>query len=255
MTADQTDRSDLTPVALGLCLVGLGVVLILHNVGVLDAAEALRLWPVALIVLGGVMLYSTVRGGDMRRSGVSVGAVVWVVILGMILSYAFDRRSSASPLPEGHVNVFAVMSGDRQPLAPGQFRGGRMTTVMGGAQLDLRQSTLAPGETAVVDVFTAMGGGVIRVPQDWRVEIEATAVAGGIKDDRPRRTTPKDSERSATETAGDNGTKSGDAGRAEGSAPSQAQTPAAESVEEPAIARPTLIIRGFIVMGGLSIKS
>lgn len=234
MTADQTDRTDLTPVALGLCLVGLGVVLILHNVGILDAAAALRLWPVALIVLGGVMLYGTLRGGDTRRSSVSVGAVVWVVILGMVLSYAFERRSSASPLPEGQINVFAVMSGDKQPLGPGQFRGGRMTTVMGGTQLDLRQSTLAPGETVVIDVFTAMGGGIIRVPQDWRVEIEATAVAGGIKDDRGRRSGPR----------------SGAAGPDVG-----VQPPVVESAEKSAVTPPTLIIRGFIMLGGLSIKS
>ena len=82
------------------------------------------------------------------------------------------------------VSLFALMSGDRRTSLGEHFRGGEMTSIMGGTQLDLRQATLAPGEEAVIDVFTLMGGAVVHAPKDWIVDVQATSVMGGIKDQR-----------------------------------------------------------------------
>ena len=49
---------------------------------------------------------------------------------------------------------------------------------MGGAQLDLRQAKVNPGEEVVVDVFTLMGGAVIYVPDDWIVDTRAIVPPG-----------------------------------------------------------------------------
>ena len=40
-----------------------------------------------------------------------------------------------------------------------------MTTIMGRADLHLRQTTVAPGEEGVIDVFTPTGGSTIRYPE------------------------------------------------------------------------------------------
>ena len=73
-----------------------------------------------------------------------------------------------------------------------------MTSIMGGTQLDLRQATMAPGEEAVIDVFAVMGGAIVRIPEGWIVDVQATSVMGGIKDQRrgnrengPRKVSPK----------------------------------------------------------------
>ena len=57
-------------------------------------------------------------------------------------------------------------------------------SVMGGSNIDLREVTIAPGETVTVDLFTLMGGGVIRVPDQWVVDIQTVQVMGGVKDRR-----------------------------------------------------------------------
>ena len=62
------------------------------------------------------------------------------------------------------------------------FRGGELTAVMGGVELDLRAG--GPRTAGRVDVFAIWGGIDIRVPDDWRVEFDATSVIGGLEDAR-----------------------------------------------------------------------
>ena len=89
---------------------------------------------------------------------------------------------------------------------------------MGGAQLDLRQATIPPGEEAALDFFLVMGGCEIFVPTSWTVSTPLVPVMGGIDDKRLPPLPGGD------ETFG---------GR-------------------PA---PRLVLRGLIVMGGIEIKS
>jgi hypothetical protein len=155
-------------------------------------------------------------------------------VLGLVFSHAYDRRAAATARgADGGLNTFVVMSGGRQAPSEGAFSGGTVTTVLGGTHLDLTRATLAPGDTAVVDIFTALGGTEIRVPAHWRVDIQTTTVAGGVTDQRSR-------------------------GQGEDRG-SEDETPAAAAsadspVDVPITAQPRLIIQGMVMMGGVTIK-
>ena len=60
------------------------------------------------------------------------------------------------------------------------FEGGELTSIMGGYELDLRQADIPAGGEAVLEVFSLMGGGSIRVPEDWAVDAEVTPFMGGV---------------------------------------------------------------------------
>ena len=64
------------------------------------------------------------------------------------------------------------------------FEGANVTNVMGRSELDLTQAILAPGATADVSVFSAMGSVVLRVPPTWTVDTGAVTALGKIADDR-----------------------------------------------------------------------
>lgn len=55
--------------AWGWTLIGLGVVLLLNNLGWLDLAALHRFWPILLIVAGGLIVYGAVK----RRNGTGAG--------------------------------------------------------------------------------------------------------------------------------------------------------------------------------------
>ena len=79
-----------------------------------------------------------------------------------------------------YVRSFAAMGAVTRRNDSPNFRGGELSAVMGGVDLDLEGARPADGR-AVIDVFAIWGGIEIRVPDDWRVEVEATPVMAGIE--------------------------------------------------------------------------
>lgn len=234
MTSDRQPPVNVASVATGLCFVGLGVVLLLQRSGVVQLEQILELWPVVLIVLGASVAWQASRGGAVSNVGAGVAGLVWLLILGIFFSYVFDRRSHGPDGP-GEISAFAVLGGDDRPVADGAFKGGQVTTVMGGAKVDLRAAQLDPGETAVIDVFGMMSGTEIRVPPHWTVSFETTTIMAGTSDER-RPGTPDDAGADAAATP-------------EGSVESAAPNPAAS-----ALPPPRLVVQGIVVMSGVTVK-
>ena len=126
------------------------------------------------------------------------------------------------------LSVFAFWSGHDRKITSRAFVGGDVTAVMGGAELDLRGATLVKTTgPAVIDLFVMMGGVDLFVPPEWDVVLEATAIMGAIED--KRRGAPLSRETAET-----------------------AQTGEAEGAVS---ARPKLILRGLVLMGGIELKS
>jgi hypothetical protein len=79
----------------------------------------------------------------------------------------------------------AVMSGRRERVTSNAWRGGDVTAVMGGVELDLREAKPA-AEGARLDVTALMGGVDIWVPSGWKITSRITPLLGGVED----KTTP-----------------------------------------------------------------
>jgi hypothetical protein len=119
------------------------------------------LWPLLLIVVGASVL---LRANETRR-GVNGNT-------GRLLK---DEDPNV-------VDMTAILGGfDRHLNAP-NFRGGEATAILGGCVLDLRESNLE-GE-AVLNVLALMGGVDLKVPSDWTVVMNGTAILGGFNNKR-----------------------------------------------------------------------
>jgi predicted membrane protein len=215
MTADEPRVRVTTNLAFGICLILLGTALILDRLQLVPASQLLRFWPVGLVLVGAALViqsFQRVDPAQARSQGFDGGHIFALIIFAIIMSQVFNRggftaRADASET----VNLFALMTHHQQVSSAQVFRGAEMTSVMGHSDLDLRKTTIAPGEEAVIEVFTLMGGTTVRVPEGWSVEVRAVPIAGGVKD---RRSGARD-------------------------------IPGA----------PRIVIRGFIMMGGLNIRS
>jgi predicted membrane protein len=115
------------------------------------------------------------------------------------------------------LSIFAVWSSVRRASAASPFRGGDITAIMGGGQVDLRLATIPPGEEAVLDIVAVMGGVEIIVPPTWEVSTPILPFMGGVED---KRFPPLQSDANARRESG---------GR--------------------------LVLRGLVMMGGVHIKS
>jgi hypothetical protein len=74
--------------------------------------------------------------------------------------------------------LVTIMEGKQFASRADRLWSAKVTTVMGGVDLDLRDAILAPGG-ADLAVFTFMGGVALRVPDTWIVETDGKAMVGG----------------------------------------------------------------------------
>jgi Domain of unknown function (DUF5668)/Cell wall-active antibiotics response 4TMS YvqF len=187
---------------LGLVIVSLGVLLTLDTLGIADARDYIRYWPAGLIAIGLGKLWegrhsnSGVLGGlvllgigawlllnefDIVRANVWELWPIFLVLFGA--SLVWRSLSGRRPAPDDHNSVLsavAVLSGVNRGNNSATFRGGDLTAIMGGCEIDLRQAQI-DGE-AIIDVFALWGGIELRVPEDWTVISRVTPLMGGFED-------------------------------------------------------------------------
>jgi predicted membrane protein len=145
----------------GAVLITIGTLMLLKRLGYFYIGLH-TLWPLAMIAVGGLILYRTLGGGRVARP-----------------SLAKDGAD-----PQNLVDITAILGGFERRVSAPDFRGGEITAIMGGCALDLREATLA-GE-AVINVFAIWGGITIKVPPDWTVILHGTPVMGGFTEKTAR---------------------------------------------------------------------
>jgi predicted membrane protein len=193
---------------IGVVLVIAGLFLVLRNTGIFPHIidNVIFSWPMLLIVIG---LVITVGSSGAKISGVimmAVGAfflipiifretfhmynVFWpsiFIIIGII--FIFSKRQSWNPATtapqtgDDYIDIINIFSGGERQVVSENFRGGKLTAIFGGGELDLTKAKLAPG-TSVLEIACIFGGTTIIVPDDMFVKIEVTPILGGFGDSR-----------------------------------------------------------------------
>jgi len=192
---------------IGIILVLVGVFLVLRNTGFFPGFidHIIFSWPMLLVTIGVVI---TIGSSGGKTSGIIVMAVgaffliphifretfdvnmFWpsiFIIIGVI--FIFSRRKgwnsvSASPqVGDDYIDYVHVFSGGERQIVSDNFRGGKVTAVFGGSEIDLTKARLAPG-VSELELACVFGGCTIIVPDDWNVKIEVVPVLGGFGDSR-----------------------------------------------------------------------
>ena len=78
------------------------------------------------------------------------------------------------------ISGMAILGGVSRGSSSRDFRGGDLTAILGGCEIDLRRAAIN-GE-AVIDIFAMWGGIELKVPEDWAVESRVTPLLGGVED-------------------------------------------------------------------------
>lgn len=83
----------------------------------------------------------------------------------------------------GYINESNIFGGSKRKIAPGVFKGGKISCIFGGSELDFTQATLAEGKN-ILEISAVFGGVSLLVPSDWNVNVEVNAILGGFNDKR-----------------------------------------------------------------------
>jgi hypothetical protein len=150
----------------GAILFGLGAVFLTDNLHLLPFS-VWDLWPLLLIAIGAGLLFERIPWG---------GHGEWCSRQGH-----FRPRVSVASGP-GALNLAAVFSGGKRKFDGQEFRGGVVSAVFGGFDIDLRRAVM-PGDSVVFRVDVVFGGCEIKIPESWDVEMHGAAVFGGFSDE------------------------------------------------------------------------
>lgn len=195
----------------GILLVIAGVVLLLDQMNIIEVGDLISTyWPSILILMGLIGLVSkdsstlsnlVVLGLGvfflLRNLGyinISIWQILWPSILIIIgLSIIFDKgtrkhKSEVDPekwekeniVNEEVIDYFTIFSGIENSNYSKSFRGGKITALFAGIELDLRDAQIKD-KTAVLSITAIFGGVDIIVPSHWNVEVQATPILGGVE--------------------------------------------------------------------------
>ncbi len=195
----------------GGIIILIGILALIDNLNIFHTRDLISFWPTVFIVIG-IFKLSQARG----RSGSILGG--GLILLGGILTLNHMgiiniRMRDAWPLfligagmlvifkgklvqtldgavhdpmlkdktdDQTEIDIVAVMSGNQGNITSQNFRGGEITAIMGGVDLDLRNASIQT--EAVINVLAFWGGIALKVPQDWTVINNTSCFLGGIDD-------------------------------------------------------------------------
>lgn len=197
---------------LGAFIVCIGALALLDNLHIFNTRDLLQFWPTVFVIAGAIKLsQANTRSGYIVGGGlIAAGSIMilnrlgivsirmrdwWPVLLiaaGLLVIFkdktaAIFQGFNRNPTPQNTaasndslLDIVAVMSGHQGNIASADFRGGAITAIMGGVELDLRNAVIQT--EAVLNVTAFWGGIVLKIPTDWTVVNNGFAFLGGIDD-------------------------------------------------------------------------
>jgi predicted membrane protein len=192
---------------IGVVLVLAGLFLVIRNTGFFPEFidNVIFSWPMLLVAIGLVLTL----GATEKTAGIIVMAVggffmvplifretfhmynmFWpsiFIIVGVIFivsrRHGWNTVTTKGVIGDDYVDYVNVFSGGERQVVSQNFKGGKITAVFGGIELDLTKANLASG-ISELEIACVFGGATLIVPDDWHVTIEVTPVLGGFSDSR-----------------------------------------------------------------------
>ncbi|MGJ3233604.1 LiaF transmembrane domain-containing protein [Marivirga sp.] len=202
----------------GVLLLIIGGILLLDRMDIIEFSWIFS-WPFILI---GVGIYSLVRHGLRNSFGIImllVGSFFLIrrenlipteyydlllpggiILIGLYLILSrtskfgfskvdaetgFDENlgvSDAKTVESDYIRAEAVFASVQRRLITKNFKGGKITTAFGGADIDLSKAEIQ--DSAVLDVEVTFGGLKLIIPPHWEVQADVSNVFSGIEDKR-----------------------------------------------------------------------
>jgi predicted membrane protein len=166
----------------GIIITTIGVLTILPKILDVHYDFSMVFWPIILMAIGVLILTKKFLHHPIKRVVSNnkkhhkrTGYTDDTCIYG---DYEYKPNKGA-----GYIDFTNIFSGNEYKFIEPIFRGGNITNIFGGNELDLTRTQLAEGKN-VLDVTCVFGGANIIVPSDWKVTIQVNSILGAFEDKR-----------------------------------------------------------------------
>jgi predicted membrane protein len=199
MTGDRTSIFD-GKIIIGLVILIFGVLLFLRNLGYDIGMSLWSYWPIILIIPGLRIMFQPKEYRQFITGAIMVlvGAllilhnlyiihfgwrIIWpliIILIGISIIMGHFKHAGKPGISNDRIDLSMVMGGGEFRFDSHEFRGGRISAIMGGGTADLRNADMATDEI-VIDVFAVMGGIELWVPTSWQVIMHGMPILGGME--------------------------------------------------------------------------
>jgi len=207
---------------IGIILVAVGGLLIIDNFGIVDfnVRHLIFSWRTIALVIG-IIILSNSKSSMVGIIFVLIGLWGWathilpwfdnitfgdiwpliLIVIGLSLllkkkpaienktynqnNFCYDSfgASTESQSSDELLDEVAIFTSTRKNIISQNFKGGKVSSIFGGVNLDFAKAKLAHGENHL-EIACIFGGCKIYIPRGWKVIVNVTSVFGGIDDKR-----------------------------------------------------------------------
>jgi predicted membrane protein len=164
----------------GIVIGIVGVLFLLNNLGYLHFWFK-DLWPVILILLGIEILRCGAFRHRIRVKCFTNHDKKFVHHHEHLHSGCCTGGSDSRSIDSDVIDISVMFGGGEYRFTSKNLKGGRVSTVMGGCELDFSQAEMEENEM-VLETSTVMGGIELHVPAHWQVVLEGSPILGGLDD-------------------------------------------------------------------------
>ena len=90
---------------------------------------------------------------------------------------------SGDDIASEQIDIHAVFGGVKKKIVSKNFKGGRIVSFMGGADISLMQADIQ--QPVIIEIHNLFAGTKIVIPSNWYLKNEISAIFGGVEDKRP----------------------------------------------------------------------
>jgi predicted membrane protein len=208
----------------GFIIVGVGTILLLRQMGTLFPSWLFS-WQMLVIVIGSyigvrhgfrwrgwilVVLMGILLFIEQAYPGFRTSEVFWpliIIVIGLFIVFRPSRRWNSERWKEkwehkweekwkhkweenttttqDRIDSVSIFGGVRKVIVSKDFKGGEITNIFGGAEIDLSQADI--NGRVSLEVTQVFGGTNIIIPPHWQIQTEMVSIMGSIEDKRPAR--------------------------------------------------------------------
>lgn len=200
------NKSAVARVFIGSVLIIIGILYFLSNTELIDFSVTgfIFSWKTILMVIGAAIIVNSQRK-TLGFIFLLTGAAAWIasgfglnfwefvfpivlLALGAYIIFkqkntdgktAYGQHGKGPEIQRDRIDDVAIFGGGKKFIVSDNFKGGDITAIFGGSEIDLRQCVLADGDN-LLDVFMVFGGSDIIVPKDWNVNVDVISIFGGF---------------------------------------------------------------------------
>jgi len=194
---------------LGIGLVIIGALILFDNIYLIDfnIPRVIFSFPAIMIFIGILILFhgnNKVLGSILLVLGVffimpkifpwiyygkNITFPVLIIAFGIFIIFRrrgkhyranqYETEGGYKKYDTDRIDDISIFGGGQKIVASKNFKGGNVTSIFGGSEIDFTNCTLSENES-MIDVFAIFGGTTLIVPNNWNVIIDVFPLFGGF---------------------------------------------------------------------------